>query len=54
MVKEIYTGFVLAMKIVEKRKILEENLLDQFIRELRIQSFLDHPNIISMYGFFHD
>ena len=54
MVKEIKTGFILAMKIVEKSKIVKENLLDQFIRELKIQSFLNHPNIISLYGFFQD
>lgn len=26
----------------------------QFIRELKIQSFLDHPNIIKNYGYFSD
>lgn len=45
---------MLAMKIVEKKKIIQEKLLEQFIRELRIQSFLNHPNIISLYGFFSD
>ena len=54
MVKEIKTGFILAMKIIEKAKIVRENLLEQFIRELKIQTFLDHPNIISLYGFFQD
>jgi serine/threonine protein kinase len=28
--------------------------LIQFIRELKIQTFLDHPNIIHNYGFFSD
>jgi serine/threonine protein kinase len=32
MVKEIQTGLILAMKIVEKGKIMRENLLEQFIR----------------------
>lgn len=54
MVKEVNTGFILAMKIVEKNKILRENLLEQFIRELKIQTFLNHPNIISLYGLFQD
>lgn len=54
LVKELYSGFILAMKIVEKKKIVKDGLLEQFIRELRIQSFLNHPNIISLYGFFTD
>ena len=37
-----------------RKKIINENLLVQFIRELKIQTFLDHPNIIKNYGFFHD
>lgn len=32
LVKEVHTGFILAMKIVEKKKIIRDNLLDQFIR----------------------
>jgi polo-like kinase 1 len=42
------------MKIVEKKKIIKENLLEQFIREIKIQSFLNHSNIIALYGFFSD
>ena len=26
----------------------------QFVRELKIQSFLEHPNIIKTYGYFAD
>jgi hypothetical protein len=29
-------------------------LLEQFIREIKIQSMLNHPNIISLYSFFAD
>ena len=32
LVKEVETGFVLAMKIIQKKKIQKENLLEQFIR----------------------
>ena len=42
------------MKDVEKKNILENGLLNQFIRELKIHSFLDHPNIIKLFGFFQD
>ena len=26
--------------------------MDQFINEIKIQMFLDHPNIVKLYGFF--
>ena len=29
-------------------------MMTQFVRELKIQSFLDHPNIIKVYGYFTD
>lgn len=29
-------------------------MLDQFINEIKIQMFLDHPNIVKLYGFFDD
>ncbi len=28
--------------------------MEQFIREMKIQLFLNHPNIIKMYGYFDD
>lgn len=34
--------------------MLENGLLVQLIRELRIQAYLNHPNIVEMYGCFHD
>jgi len=52
--KEIYTGMIVALKAVNKKKIIEDNLLVQFIREMKIQTFLDHPNIIKNFGFFSD
>ena len=54
MVREITTGFITAMKVVEKKKIIQDNILEQFTRELKIQAFLNHPNIIDLYGFFDD
>jgi len=34
--------------------VKEENIINQLIRELKIQSCLDHPNIIKLFGFFDD
>ena len=54
MAVEKLTGFMVALKVVEKKKIIEENFLTQFIREIKIQVYLDHPNVAKIYGFFHD
>jgi len=45
---------IVALKAMNKKKIIEQNFLVQFTRELKIQMFLDHPNIIKNYGFFSD
>jgi aurora kinase len=53
-VKHKITGFVCALKIIPKEMVREENIINQLIRELKIQSCLDHPNIIKLFGFFDD
>ena len=45
---------IVALKTMKKSKIIQDNMLNQFIRELKIQSFLDHPNIIKNFGYFAD
>jgi serine/threonine protein kinase len=40
--------------MIEKKLIREEDIVEQFIRELKIQLYLNHPNIIKMYGYFDD
>lgn len=54
LVKEKVTNFICAVKIIEKNLLKEEEITEQFIRELKIQLFLSHPNIIKMYGYFDD
>lgn len=39
---------------MEKKLLHEEEITSQFIREVKIQMFLNHPNIIKMYGCFDD
>jgi serine/threonine protein kinase len=29
-------------------------MIEQFIQEVKIHLFLNHPNIVKMYGYFHD
>lgn len=45
---------IVALKAMPKKKIIQDNMLTQFIRELKIQSFLDHSNIIKVFGYFTD
>jgi len=45
---------MVGLKVVEKRRIIKDNFMTQFIRELKIQKFLEHPNIIKIYGLFAD
>lgn len=40
--------------MIEKSLLLKEEITEQFIRELKIQMYLNHPNIIKMYGYFDD
>lgn len=54
------TGFVAALKIIKKTEVIcgseaeNEKALQQLIREIKIQTFLDHPNLIKLYDFFSD
>lgn len=52
--REIKIGFVCALKIIKKKTLIEEKVDHQFIRELKIQFYLEHPKIIGLYGFFDD
>ncbi|MCL4168386.1 UNVERIFIED_CONTAM: hypothetical protein GTU68_059179 [Idotea baltica] len=52
--REKKSNFICALKIIEKKLLYEEEITEQFIRELKIQMFLNHPNIIRMYGYFDD
>jgi aurora kinase len=47
------SGFICAIKRINKLNI-DKKLLIQLIREIKIQSFLAHPNIVKLYTFFCD
>ena len=48
------TGYICALKVMEKEKIIQYKLQRQFRREVEIQSSLNHPNLTKLYGYFHD
>lgn len=48
------TGYVVALKVLNKEQLAKENAEIQLRREIEIQSALSHPNILRLYGFFYD
>ncbi|KAK9457994.1 kinase-like domain-containing protein [Dipodascopsis uninucleata] len=48
------TGYVCALKVMEKKELIQFKVEKQFRREIEIQSNLRHPNILRLYGHFHD
>lgn len=52
--REKKSKFVVALKVLFKSAIAEFQNEHQVKREIEIQSHLRHPNILRMYGYFHD
>ncbi|KAK9480582.1 kinase-like domain-containing protein [Lipomyces japonicus] len=48
------TGYVCALKVMDKKELTHFKVEKQFRREIEIQSNLRHPNILRLYGHFHD
>jgi serine/threonine protein kinase len=44
---------ILCMKVINRTEVVEE-CLHQLIREIVIQSYVSHPNIVNLYGFSSD
>jgi len=41
-----------ALKVISKQKVLFYNLAEKIVNEIKIQSYLNHPNIVKLYGIF--
>jgi aurora kinase len=52
--KERSSGFVCALKVLHKNELQQGKVEKQLRREIEIQSNLRHPNILRLYGHFHD
>ena len=46
--------FILALKCLYKKEIVTGKCEKQVRREIEIQKNLRHPNVLRMYGYFHD
>ena len=52
--REKRRGYLVAIKSISKEKIRKYKMEKSLIKEIKIQYCLDHPNILPLYGFFHD
>lgn len=52
--KERTSGFICALKVLHKSELQQGRVEKQVRREIEIQSNLRHPNILQLYGHFHD
>ena len=52
--KDRSQGFVCALKVLHKSELQQGKVEKQLRREIEIQSNLRHPNILRLYGHFHD
>jgi aurora kinase, other len=52
--KEKSSGFVCALKVLHKSELDSSQVEKQVRREIEIQMNLAHPNILRLYGHFHD
>lgn len=54
MCRDIGTGFACAIKMISKAEVRAAGMEAQLMQEIKIQLYANHPNILKMYGFFHD
>lgn len=52
--REKTTRYVVALKVMFKKQIVQNAVEHQVRREIEIQSHLRHANILRLYGYFHD
>ncbi|KAM9309147.1 LOW QUALITY PROTEIN: aurora kinase A-B-like, partial [Pholidichthys leucotaenia] len=52
--RERQSKFILALKFLFKKQLEKAGMEHQLRREVEIQSHLRHPNILRLYGYFHD
>lgn len=48
------TKFSLAIKVINRRQLKESDMENQLLEEIKLQTFMNHPNILRMYGCIRD
>ncbi|KAM7472124.1 hypothetical protein LguiA_010307 [Lonicera macranthoides] len=52
--REIKSQYIVALKVIFKKQIEKYRLHHQLKREMEIQTSLRHPNVLRLFGWFHD
>jgi len=52
--REKKSKFIVALKVLFKKELKKAKVEHQLRREIEIQTHLRHPNILRMFGYFHD
>ena len=52
--REKKTHFIVALKVLFKKQLTKAGVVHQLRREIEIQAHLRHPNVLRLYGYFHD
>ncbi|KAF2282653.1 hypothetical protein GH714_043763 [Hevea brasiliensis] len=52
--RELKSKYIVALKVIFKEQIEKYRIHHQLKREMEIQTSLRHPNILRLYGWFHD
>ncbi|KAF2322536.1 hypothetical protein GH714_018420 [Hevea brasiliensis] len=52
--REVKSKYIVALKVIFKEQIEKYRIHHQLKREMEIQTSLRHPNILRLYGWFHD
>ena len=52
--RHLKTKSLFALKQIKKSAIIQNDMMEQFIMEIKLQLFLNHPNILKLYGVFDD
>jgi len=45
---------IVALKVMERRIIERQKMWKQILNEIKIQTYLNHPNIVRLFGFFEE
>ena len=48
------TGMIVGLKVQKKADIIKNKWIERFISEVKIQSYLNHANVVKLYGIFDD
>lgn len=54
MVQHIKNNSVFAMKQIKKQAIIKNKMQEQLLMEIKMQFYMNHPNILKLYGVFND